>query len=217
MGRNGSYNQIHHHRNLSTSSTTTTNSSSTATTTTFLPLLCRISLKDVAETSSCHKKNEPSSPKVSCMGQIKRHNNNKKINPTTHTTGKIRYTQLKKIFSGRNLLITTNSNTSTCVRACQPKSHIEEIKKNYCTRPKIEGSSDHRRSKSDNCGVVVPLNLAELDPPLPVVKLPCHRRDEGGSLWKRRGGGSPLGGLQIQQIQLPNSNSCLLITPPSVS
>ncbi|KAL8110944.1 hypothetical protein AgCh_026636 [Apium graveolens] len=221
MRRNGSYNQIHHHRNLSTSSTTATNSTFTTTTTTaFLPLLCRTSTRDVAETSSCHKKNEPSSPKVSCMGQIKRHNNNNKnkINPTTHATGKIRYTQLKKMFSGRNLLITTNSNTTTCARTCQPKSHIEEIKKNYCTRPKKEASHDHhRRTKSDHCGLVVPLNLAELDPPLPVVKLTCHRRDEGGSLWKRRAGGSPLGGLQIQQIQLPNNNSCLLITPPSVS
>ncbi|KAK1371895.1 hypothetical protein POM88_037987 [Heracleum sosnowskyi] len=224
MGRNGSYNQIHHHRNLSASSTTTNSTTSTATTTTFLPLLCRTSMKDVAETSSCHKKNEPSSPKVSCMGQIKRHNNNNKINPTTHTTAKIRYTQLKKIFSGRNLLITTYTNTSTCARTtyckdcrgCQPKSHVEDIKKKSCTRPKKEGG-EHRRTESDNCGVVVPLNLAELDPPLPVLKLACRRRgeEEGGSLWKRRGGASR--GLQIQPIQLPNNNSCLLITPPSVS
>ncbi|WOH03491.1 hypothetical protein DCAR_0622889 [Daucus carota subsp. sativus] len=204
MGRTGSYNQIHHHRNLSTSSTTTTNNP----TTTFLPLLCRISAKDVADIRR-PKKNDPSSPKVSCMGQIKRHNITNKNSTDTNTTRKVRYSQLKKIFSGRNILITTTTITNPSTT-------------NYCKANKsyrIEGGEKHhRRTKSDNYGVlVVPLNLAELDPPLPVVKSPCCGR-EGGSLWKRRGGGGPLGGLQIQQIQLPvNNSSCLLITPPSVS
>ncbi|KAK1385554.1 cell wall integrity and stress response component 1 [Heracleum sosnowskyi] len=201
MGRNGSYNQIHHHRNLSTSST---NSTSTNTSTAFLPLLCRISTKDVAEIP--HKKTDPSSPKVSCMGQIKRHNNTNKINTNTITTRKLGYTQLKKIFSSRNILITTSTTTRNSSNYCKGNKNN-----------RIEGGEQyHRRTKSENCGVVVPLNLAELDPPLPVVKSPrCSR--EGGSLWKRRGGGSPLGGLQIQRIQLPvNNSSCLLITPPSV-
>lgn len=216
MGRNGSYNQIHHHRNLSTSSSTTTTTSSTSTTTSFLPLLCRISTKDVAEISPCNKKNDPSSPKVSCMGQIKRHNHNNKINPTCTTTGKVKYTQLKKLFSGRNLLITTNASAST-ITCTRNSTYCKGNKK--LTDKRKGGGEYHRRTRSDNCGVVVPLNLAELDPPLPVVKLTCRRRgdEEGESLWKRRGGGTPLGGLQIQHFQLPTTNSCLLITPPSVS
>lgn len=65
-------------------------------------------------------------------------------------------------------------------------------------------------SNRDNCAAVVPeeLNLAELDPPLPVAKRvapPCGDGGAGLSLWERRGGGPGLKSLEIQPFQL-NSN-----------
>ncbi|KAK1403639.1 hypothetical protein POM88_003244 [Heracleum sosnowskyi] len=192
MGRNESYNQIYLHKNTTC-----------ITPITFLPFLCRLSTKDavkISEPPACPKKNDPSSPKVGCMGQIKRHNNNKINSTTTPTSGKLKYTQLKKMFSGRNLLTTNTTNISTHCRGNNNKT----IDKGGHKRPKFH-SHGH-----GNCAVVVPLNLAELDPPLPVVKSQSGR-DKGvekGSLWKRRGGVAP-----IQPIQLPYNNTTLL--PPS--
>lgn len=193
MGRTELYNhnQIYLHRSCNTTCITPI---------TFLPLLCRLSTQDAVKISE--PKNDPSSPKVGCMGQIKRHNNNK-INNTT--TGKLKYTQLKKMFSGRNLLVTTttsSTNTNTNTGAyCKVGNNNKKIDTSVHRRPKFHNHGH------GSCAVVVPLNLAELDPPLPV---PCGlgKGGEKESLWKRRGGVAP-----IQPIQLPYNNTALL--PPS--
>lgn len=193
MGRNESYNQIYLHKNTTC-----------ITPITFLPFLCRLSTKDavkISEPAPCSKKKDPSSPKVGCMGQIKRHNNNKINSTITPTSGKLKYTQLRKMFSGRNLLITTTSNTSAYCKGNNNNKKIDTT--SVRTRTKF-----HNHSQG-NCAVVVPLNLAELDPPLPVVKTRYDLgRGEKESLWKRRGGVAP-----IQPIQLPYNNPALL--PPS--
>lgn len=191
MGRNESCNQIYLHRNTTC-----------ITAITFLPFLCKLSTKDavkISEPAPSSKKNDPSSPKVGCMGQIKRHNN--QINSTNNpTSGKLKYTQLKKMFSGRNLLIPTTTNTSTYCKG----NNNKKVDTGVRSRPRFHNYGH------GNCAVVVPLNLAELDPPLPVVKSVCDhdKGGEKGSLWKRRGGVVP-----IQPIQLPCHNSALL--PPS--
>ncbi|XP_017246630.2 uncharacterized protein LOC108218232 [Daucus carota subsp. sativus] len=132
------------------------------------------------------------------MGQIKRHN---KISSTpTPAAAKLKYTQLRKMFSGRNLLMATTTNPTNNTNYCRWNSNTK-IDTSVHKRPRFR-NRDH-----GNCAVVVPLNLAELDPPLPVVKPSCDRGEEG-SLWKRRG-------LQIQQIELPCNNNALL-PPPSV-
>ncbi|KAL8133268.1 hypothetical protein AgCh_008647 [Apium graveolens] len=123
---------------------------------------------------------------------MKRHNHNNKISSTA--PGKLKYTQLKKMFSGRNLLITTTTNTGAYCKG----NNNKKIDTSVRTRPRFHNHGH------GNCAMVVPLNLAELDPPLPVVKLMYDhgKGGEKGSLWKRRGGVIP-----IQPIQLPSSVS----------
>lgn len=192
MGRNDAYNQIYLHRSYNTSTYNTT----------VMPFLFRLSTKEAAKICQ-PKKNDPSSPKVSCMGQIKRNNNNKINSTTTTTPGKLKYAHLKKMFSGRNLLVTTTTNTTTY---CKGNKCIKKIDTSVGTRPKF------RNHGHGSGAAVVPLDLAELDPPLPVVKPPCGRRGEA-SLWKRRGGVAPLESLQIKNIHLPSNNTALF-TPP---
>ncbi|XP_057798412.1 uncharacterized protein LOC131014446 [Salvia miltiorrhiza] len=62
----------------------------------FIPLFCRLSLKDIKRHSA--PSDEPSSPKVSCMGQVKKRSN--RVAPTPNHT----YSKLKKLFSSKALL-----------------------------------------------------------------------------------------------------------------
>ncbi|XP_010312805.1 uncharacterized protein [Solanum lycopersicum] len=154
----------------------------------FLPMLCKLSIKDVklqnskppsSANSSTHT--EPTSPKVSCIGQVKRNNRvtgfptpYKSTSSTAITrpvNSKVKYMKLRKLFSGKNFT-----------------------------------PGDR---KSDRSKVIVEVNVNELDPPLPVVKKVNPVPATDGGLWKRRSGGSALKSLQIQQIQLPNHNTLL--------
>ncbi|XP_042064157.1 uncharacterized protein LOC121807881 [Salvia splendens] len=69
----------------------------------FLPLFCRLSLKDIALPRRRRDDPSPSSPRVGCMGQLKR-NNRRDPSPTTRT-----YSKLRKLFSGKTLLPTTTA------------------------------------------------------------------------------------------------------------
>ncbi|KAA8546354.1 hypothetical protein F0562_002907 [Nyssa sinensis] len=152
-------------------------------------MLCsQSSIKDVHlpkwQDRSASFSDDPSSPKISCMGQIKR--NNKVIAyPTSHrftTTAtktihnNIKYSKLKKLFSGKNLIATTT--TSSCSR-----------------KEMIINDENHH---------YIPINVVDMDPPLPVVKrvqdpAAVEGRDDV-NLWKRRSSGVALKSLQIQQI-----------------
>ncbi|CAI9786651.1 unnamed protein product [Fraxinus pennsylvanica] len=152
----------------------------------FLPTLCKISIKDVKTTHSKNPSssflNDPSSPKVTCIGQVKR-NNKISAYPTTTAASKTtanhhnttKHTQLKSFFSNKNLM---PANTSGGTR----RHKIKDV---------------HKK-----------VNINELDPPLPVVK---RVRPPGGSrdtvnLWKRRFDGVALKNLQIEQIHLHIKN-----------
>ncbi|KAK4708341.1 hypothetical protein R3W88_029266 [Solanum pinnatisectum] len=169
----------------------------------FLPMLCKLSIKDVklqnskppssANPSTNTTHTEPTSPKVSCMGQVKR-NNRVTGFPTPYrptstaitrpVNSKVKYMKLKKLFSGKNFT--------------------------------PAGNGGYRKSTNDrnkvNGGFIVEVNVNELDPPLPVVKKVNPVPAADGGLWKRRSGGSALKSLQIQQIQLPNHNTLLQST-----
>lgn len=133
----------------------------------FLPILCRLSLKDsiaiAPHTTSivCPKQNDPCSPKVSCMGQVKRHHRN--------------------MFSGNNKYVETR---------------VDERRRR---RRHISTTCSSNNAGDNKCAAVVPLlNLAQLDPPLSVIKrLPSD--GEQVSLWKRR---SREHG-QLTNIQIP--------------
>ncbi|CAN4081375.1 unnamed protein product [Withania somnifera] len=178
----------------------------------FLPMLCRLSIKDVnlkscknppppppSSTRSGDNQNEPSSPKVSCLGQVKRNNKvigfptpYKSTSSTTAITAPIKYRKLKKLFSAKNFTPRTNAdrqvlNSSVTVVGSRKSTKLND---------------------RDNGSKVVEVNVSELDPPLPVVKKVNPPPADGG-LWKRRSGGAALKSLQIQQMHLPTDNNLL--------
>lgn len=157
----------------------------------FLPTLCKISIEDVkinhSKNPSSSFLNDPSSPKVTCIGQVKR--NNKIIAyPTTITTAK---TTVKHY----------NTTTHT-----QLKNFISS------TLMPATNSGGKRRSKIKDGNKKV--NISELDPPLPVVKTvqPPGGGCDGVNLWKRRIDGVALKNLQIEQIHSYNKN----FLPPTI-
>ncbi|TXG52897.1 hypothetical protein EZV62_022066 [Acer yangbiense] len=159
---------------------------------TFLPMLCsRPSIKDVV----LPKFEDPLSPKIGCMGQVKRNNkingfpttsHNKLTITTKNNNNNVKYFMLKKLFSGKNLTATTTAS---------------------CTSKEV---SDKRRSKfnegSKESGADVCINIFEMDPPLPVIKKVAKaddKKEEENSIWKRRSSGGALKSLELQQIQIP--------------
>ncbi|KAE8669439.1 Histone acetyltransferase of the MYST family 1 isoform 1 [Hibiscus syriacus] len=147
----------------------------------FLPMLCsKTSIhKDVVVRLPRweHKSSDdPLSPKISCMGQVKRNNRivgfpaldlaTKTSSGNTNTSSNIKYLNLKKLFSGNN------------------------------GRRKQNGGKE-------NCGSSS-ISVENMDPPLPVVKRVPKRGDEGdgNTLWQRRSRGVSLESLQLQQIQV---------------
>uniref|UniRef100_A0A0R0JLF4 Uncharacterized protein n=1 Tax=Glycine max TaxID=3847 RepID=A0A0R0JLF4_SOYBN len=171
---------------------------------TFLPMLCsRPSIKEVTlprfRDPSASSGNDPLSPRISCMGQVKRNNKiagippshrltfTTKTNTNTNTTSSpiVKYYKLKKLFSGKNFIISTPKPTTatSTISSCRSRQQqISDVPKNQ----KV---------------------IEEMDPPLPVVKRvsPLEESKELDSLWKRRSGmGRPaLKSLQLQQIQDP--------------
>lgn len=163
---------------------------------TFLPMLCsRPSIKNVTLPAKSHQEDhqtDPLSPKISCIGQVKRSNKIVGFPTTTSTSitpaSHHRYFKLKRLFSGKNLSFSAPTTTTT-----------------RTSRGRI------RKEDFGNKKIAV-IDVAELDPPLPVVK----KTHDGGAgdkaaenLWKRRSGGScQLRSLQIQ----PNGAHQLKVT-----
>nr|GMD78149.1 uncharacterized protein LOC107869683 [Ipomoea batatas] len=153
-----------------------------------LPMLCRLSImRDVKVVKQCK---DPSSPKVSCIGQVKRRNS--KIHVGFPTAGPISssktHTKLKRFFSGKNF----GDGEYSC---------RELLRRN---------NRSARKVKSD-----VGVKISELDPPLPVVQ---QQQPPGGdvkSLWsRRRSCGASLKTLEIHYIySLPNNNQIIHPTP----
>ncbi|XP_022751045.1 uncharacterized protein LOC111299837 [Durio zibethinus] len=168
---------------------------------TFLPKLCsKPSIKDVTVPTwhdrSASFSDDPLSPKISCMGQVKR--NNRIVGfPASHNittrnscnNSSIKYFKLKKLFSGKNLAsspATTITNTTTSGRR-------KEVLVNGTSRPKNGDGKENSAS----------INIENMDPPLPVIKRVPKQGDKGNgdTLWQRRSGGVTLKSLQLQQIQ----------------
>ncbi|XVF64662.1 hypothetical protein PTKIN_Ptkin09bG0186000 [Pterospermum kingtungense] len=162
-------------------------------------MLCsRPSIKDVTlpkwKERSASFSDDPLSPKISCMGQVKR--NNRIVGfPASHkltiTTTKnsfnngIKYLKLKKLFSGKNL--TSSPPTTTCRRK-------EVLINNSSSR--LENGDGKENSAS--------INIENMDPPLPVIKRVPKNGEKGDAdtLWHRRSRGVALKSLQLQHIQL---------------
>ncbi|KAM2022187.1 hypothetical protein ACFX16_044120 [Malus domestica] len=188
----------------------------------FLPMLCsRPSIKDVRLPKSASVKEDALSPIISCMGQVKRSNKvtgfptpltthrlltissnpNSKDNissPNNHHHNHLKYSKLKKRFSGKNLnnpnaaaAATTTTTTRNTTTRCSRRQVIVNSKNG--------GSGPRTNNNGAN------INLVDLDPPLPVIKRvpkkPAEEQEEEvKSLWKRRSGGVELKRLQLKQI-----------------
>lgn len=177
----------HHHQNLHRRST-------------YLPMLCAPpSIKDVSLSNwrnrSADLSTDPISPRVGCTGQVKRNNRVSGFPTTAAATataaGKsksdnIKFVKLKKFLSSKNLL----SSTTPASRSGRRLRKIED-------------------RSSDNYEAI---NLAELDPPLPVMKRPVQQPGGGMNLWKRRSDGNGL--KTLQRIQIPKHHH--LLQPTSV-
>lgn len=194
-------------------------------------MLCsRTSIKDVAlprleDRSASFSKEDPLSPKIGCMGQVKRnnkiigfptaatsHNNNnnkQQLALTTKTSSKnfnvsdVKYIKLKRFFSVRNIATNSNNNKSTSctVSSCRRR---ETNTHGVSMRPKAAAAGNENKER-EACII----NIAQMDPPLPVVKrVPKPAADHAGdeinnSLWKRRSSGGALRRLDLQHIQIP--------------
>lgn len=174
----------------------------------FLPIICRLSIKDV-EPNNHHRRriqtlDVPSSPRVSCIGQVKRDNRITVLPSNVATpapTANHRKQKLKKPRSSGNLLLST-TNGGGGARGGISRNSKEKMLVDNSRRIKLTNSGYQDRMKV--------VNIGELDPPLPVVKRvappPGVGRDEM-NLWRRRClRGAELKSLQIKQKHLPNNN-----------
>ncbi|KAI4337756.1 hypothetical protein L6164_016133 [Bauhinia variegata] len=193
-------NEHHHkkfyHRNLHTDQIST-----------FLTMLCsRPSIKDVSLPRcidhSIPFSSDPLSPRIGCMGQVKR--NNKIVGfpfPTSHRlsfTNKlsiaspvVKYSKLKKLFSCKNLSTSTTAVPPATVSSCESRRHVT-----------VNGAdlSRNKRCGNESCASI---SIDNMDPPLPVKKQ-VPRSEEGSqvdSLWKRRSGEVALKTIQIQHTK----------------
>ncbi|XP_071686842.1 uncharacterized protein [Rutidosis leptorrhynchoides] len=186
----------------------------------FMPLLCRFSINDTVKPTKFQNPTslDPSSPKLSCTGKIKKRSTNNNVENVHHrrsyslsnsTTAKssihpTRYNTFQKLFSSRNLIFpaidmnTSVNNYDKCAtkrsKSCNGRGGIPIINKS-----KYHHHMTTSNDKFDDHDFVTKVVTKELDPPLPVVK--CCRRDQEVSvnLWKRRG--FEMKTLQIQPIR----------------
>ncbi|KAF1871719.1 hypothetical protein Lal_00020513 [Lupinus albus] len=176
---------------------------------TFLPLLCsRSPIKDVSlprwRGSESSSFDDPLSPRISCMGQVKRNNkiagigfsNSHRLSLTSKSTTStssstspiVKYSNnLKKLFSSKNLKSTTTPTPTTTIAV----STISSCGSRKQRVPKIH-------SRGEN---IVSISIENMDPPLPVIKKVNKLEEE--SIWQRRSGGHGIKSLQLQQIHHP--------------
>ncbi|KAK7311585.1 hypothetical protein RJT34_09828 [Clitoria ternatea] len=199
---------------------------------TFLPMLCsRPSIKEVALPSWRRNHTEssgsdPLSPRISCMGQVKRNNKIAGI-PTSHrlsfnskssttTSPVVKYSKLKKLFSGKNFITTptttaTTTTTTTSISSCGTRQRVGVIGANVPKNQRGLRNENENENENDVC-----ISIEEMDPPLPVIKRVAKMEEgrEVDNLWKRRSGtGRPaLKSLQLHQIHHPR----ICVQPPTV-
>lgn len=172
----------------------------------FLPVFCRLSIKDVklntVPISGAAAAADPSSPRVSCMGQVKRNNRvtaaPTSISAAAHHHHHHKHAKPRKIqyFSTKTLL----PNPAATAKAAARKSGSRSCRSNRDSRRSVSS-----RTIYDQDCHKVEVDISKMDPPLPVVKReapPGNSRDEV-NLWRRRFDGAKKS-MQIEPINLPN-------------
>ncbi|KAK9134726.1 hypothetical protein Syun_014056 [Stephania yunnanensis] len=144
-------------------------------------------------------RDEPTSPRVGCMGQMKRkssNTNNKIINNKAGTNHK--YLRLKSMLSGKNSIV-GNSDYYHSNRFNKDGNNISHhsFRRKSCVGDVGSRVSNYKKIDRDDSDA---MSVADLDPPLPVnEKQRRSSSDEGVSLWRRRCGGGDLKSLQLHK------------------
>ncbi|XP_028775044.1 uncharacterized protein LOC114731948 isoform X1 [Neltuma alba] len=203
----------------------------------FMPMLCSrpSMLEDVTvprwRNRTASLSDDPLSPRIGCMGQVKRNNKVVGLPTTSQSRGFISLNSKCNVSSStqsRGLISLTskgNVSSSTPFSALVKYSKLGKIfyAKNLSTNTpdtahtatscggKRRDLARNDRNRGESC---VTVSIEEMDPPLPVVKRAQKSEAERGaeSLWKRRSGGVALRTLQLQHIHHPRH----LLQPTSV-
>ncbi|KAH6763747.1 hypothetical protein C2S51_014996 [Perilla frutescens var. frutescens] len=192
----------------------------------FLPMFCRLSIKDVKiNTAPPISAADPSSPRVSCMGQVKRNNRVTGFPATAATIIAAhhhhKHTKPRKVhFSTKTLL--PNPPAAAAAPSAGRKSGSRSCRSNreMCVRDSrrsssVANNSYDRDNNYQDCVKVV-VDISKMDPPLPVVKRVAppqgNCRDEV-NLWKRRSNG--MKSMQIEPINLPGNKFPPPLPPPT--
>ncbi|XP_022955692.1 uncharacterized protein LOC111457614 [Cucurbita moschata] len=190
----------------------------------FLPMLCSKPATKDCRPPRCDRdrsesfSGDPLSPRIGCMGQVKRNNRVAGLpishrilittkNENSPTAG---YFKLKKFFSSKNLLASpspsgTGTTRSTAVAAAAASVSTAGVNGCRSRRRPTPAFGNKKKGVCEN-GNCESLSVVDLDPPLPVVRRVQKGGEERGemeNLWKRRSGGIVLQGLQIQQTHVP--------------
>lgn len=159
----------------------------------FLPTMCSMTAtKESAaiprwleDRRSGSESDEPLSPKVGCIGQVKRSNRAVGLSNMSKTSATTQHSKLKKLFSARNFISAAAASLSPAFLAASCRAGGGRgrdadacvwPRRRVCAAPHEIGSSCVRL-----------LDVREMDPPLPVVKKVRKAEEgDGESLWKRR-------------------------------
>ncbi|GMH17435.1 hypothetical protein Nepgr_019276 [Nepenthes gracilis] len=160
----------------------------------FLPIMIcsKPSIKDVrlSHRRSASLCDDPLSPRVGCTGQVMRNSKvigfptptkpnftSKSTKSSTDCNNFMKYQKLKKFFSSKSLI---NSPTSFAVARAGANRTSKDDRNNDCCRGQrlVLGSANGSKfSTSDSCESNL-INVADLDPPLPVTRRVRHPENE---------------------------------------
>ncbi|KAI4388055.1 hypothetical protein MLD38_000426 [Melastoma candidum] len=146
------------------------------------------------------------SPKVGCMGQVKRNNRvvgfptpgsrSFPVSTSRHTSKQTRV--VKRMFSSKCLASASVSKQavppelSSC-RAARSSARRTESRRIICKEEKVATPA-------------ALVSVIDMDPPLPVTRMSSKDMErEGGNLWKRRSGG-----MGLKRLELTSSNAAVL-------
>ncbi|XP_042035018.1 uncharacterized protein LOC121781337 [Salvia splendens] len=158
----------------------------------FLPMFCRLSIKDVKLNTipiSAAAAADPTSPRVSCIGQVKR---NSRVSgyPSSATTISHHHKHPNK---------PRKTHTFPPKPAAGGRESVSRSCRRESRRPAARGSFDQELFSVKPAAAA--LDISKMDPPLPVVKRAAAEAGEV-NLWKRRFDGVK-SSMSIQPIRLP--------------
>ncbi|XP_042033575.1 uncharacterized protein LOC121780119 [Salvia splendens] len=165
----------------------------------FLPMFCRLSIKDVKLTtipiSSTAAAADPTSPIVSCMGQVKRNSRVSGYPSSATIISHHHHKHPNKPRKNTHFSTKTLLPAAAAAAAAGGRKSVSQSCRRKSRRPAARVSFDQ-----ELCSVkaaAAALDISKMDPPLPVVK----RAAAEVNLWKRRFDG--VKSMSIQPIRLP--------------